>query len=116
MDKLWKKYGLPLLIVIAGTLLWQLGRTLKLSAIAQEMIYTATLFSFGVSLRSVQKKRSSGWVGKLIICVVLTLFVLHRLAVFNLHGIVPFLALAGLTNQTIAVPLIYVWCGYLFFD
>ena len=119
MDKLWKKLGLPLLIIIIGTLLYRIiGEfAFAFKDVALELVTAFTFFSFGMALNTYKKKRSSAWVGKLIISFVMFFYIFYSLGYFNgLGSFVNVLNILGLLHKVMAIPMIYVLCGFLFFD
>lgn len=122
MEKLWHNLFLPLLIIIIGTLLYRLVSNFEMllfipASFVLVLIKAFTCFAFGMALKTYKRKRSSEWVGKLVISFVMFFYILLSLGYLNGFGeMIRVLNLIGLTNQTIAVPLIYTLCGYLFFD
>lgn len=117
MDKLWKKLGLPLVIIIIGSLLLQFIASLSIneSNFIQQTMFLFVLFFFGMSLQQNKRKKDSGWISKLLISFVLSILWMHQIRFLNINAQLPLIHMLGLTNQTIAVPLIYVLSGYLFF-
>ena len=122
MDKLWKNLGLPLLIIIIGTLLYRLVSNFTTilfipASFLLTLIKAFTCFAFGMALKSYKRKRSSEWVGKLIISFVMFFYICMSLGYLDGFGdLIRVLNILGLTNQAVAVPLVYTLCGYLFFD
>lgn len=122
MDKLWKNLGLPLLIIIIGTLLYRLVSNFNMilfipASLVLTLIKAFTCFSFGMALKTHKRKRSGEWVGKLIISFVMFFYICLSLGYLDGFGdLIRVLNMLGLTHQTMAVPLIYILCGYLFFD
>lgn len=119
MDKLWRKLGLPLLIIIIGSILYSLVGSLNFNGenVVLELIKAFAFFAFGMALNTYKKKRSSAWVGKLIISFVMFFFIFFSLGYFkDFYGVINTLSFIGLTHRVMAIPLIYVLCGFLFFD
>ncbi len=122
MDKIWRNLGLPLLIIIVGTFLYRVVSTIPSLVIiptsyALVIIKAFTCFAFGMALKTFKHKKSSAWVGKLIISFVMFFYICEGLGLLSgFSQLVHVLDLVGLLNQQIAVPLIYTLCGYLFFD
>ena len=122
MDKLWRNLVLPLLIIIIGTLFYRLISNFTTllfipASFLLTLIKAFTCFAFGMALKTYKRKRSNNWIGKLIISFVMFFFICYGLGYLNgFADIIRILDMLGLTNQAIAVPLIYTLCGYLFFD
>ena len=122
MERLWRNLFLPLLIIIIGTLFYRLvsgfGSILFIpSSFLLVLIKAITCFAFGMAIKTHKRKRSSEWVGKLIISFVMFFYILLSLGYLNGFGeLIHILNILGLTSETLAIPLIYVLCGYLFFD
>lgn len=119
MDKIWRKFGLPMMIIIVGTILYRIigefGFAYK--GVVLELIKAFTFFAFGMALNTYKKKRSSAWVGKLIISFVMFFYIFYSLGYLGGFGsLIHFLNIVGLLHPVMAIPLIYVLCGFLFFD
>lgn len=81
-----------------------------------EVWKAATFFAMGISLNTYKKKRSSAWVGKLLISFILFYYIGMQLGYIPMNQVTMILRIVGLTNSVIAIPLVYLLCGFLFFD
>jgi len=109
-----KKYGLPLLIIIVGSLLWNLTYSYLGAGLICTLIRVCTVFGFGVSLAQFRKRSQNGWVKKLIIAFFVFFLVCWELGYLTfpqLRSVIDFL---GLTS--FGFNLLYVYCGWSFFD
>ena len=111
-----KRYGYPLGIVIfGGWLIRILQAILESSAeiIIIKIVIAVICFGFGLSLNPVRKRKQT-WIKKLLVAFVLIFFLLldlGYLSIPQLQTILHLLAIEG-----VVVYLIYVFCGWTFFD
>lgn len=119
MEKIWKNIVLPIVIIIVGIFLYRIVNQYIgfMKAELLELIRAFTFFAFGMSLRQYKKKRSSAWVGKLLISFVMFFLICFSLGYLkNFGNVINVMNFLGLTNQYMAIPMIYTLCGALFFD
>ena len=116
MDKVIQKIGIPCIIMIAGSLGYSMLNTMHMQSWIIELWKAITFFSMGLSLNTYKKKRSSAWVGKLIISFVMFYYIGMQLGYIPANQVTIILRILGLTSPVIAVPLVYLLCGFLFFD
>ncbi len=109
------KYLTPVLVIVIGGWLVRL-ENMFLHGSAQHLLSVCTLafalFGFGISLQT--RRNNKTWVKKLIVSFVFLFFLLLDLGYLNLplvSGILYYLAADGIFYK-----LIYVLCGWLFFD
>ena len=119
MEKIWRKLGMPILIIIIGTIMYRIvanfGFAFKETVL--ELIKAFTFFAFGMALNTYKKKRRSAWVGKMIISFVMFFYVFYSLGYLTgFSKLVNVLNLLGLLHSVMAIPLVYTLCGFLFFD
>ena len=113
----YRRYGLPVLIMVISGLLVRLFNTYLPGSI-RSLIVTITmpvaLFAFGMALHVHKKRRDESWFKKLVICFVLLFFLLWDLGyiVFpQLKAVFDFLGIQGFV-----IAMVYVYCGWAFFD
>ena len=119
MDRIWRKLGMPLCIIIVCTVMYRIVGSFGFAfkSIVMELIKAFTFFSFGMALNTYKKKRSSAWIGKLIISFVMFFYVFYSLGYITGFGnLVSILNMLGLLHSVMAIPLVYTLCGFLFFD
>ncbi|MBE6113444.1 MAG: hypothetical protein E7191_00010 [Erysipelotrichaceae bacterium] len=119
MDRIWRKFGLPVCIIIIGTVMYRVVGSFGFAfkSVVMELIKAFTFFSFGMALNTYKKKRSSAWIGKLIISFVMFFYVFYSLGYITGFGnLVNVLNMLGLLHSVMAIPLVYILCGFLFFD
>ncbi len=116
MDKKYTRWLLPLLILLA------LGLALKIiegiipsdfQSPLTTIVTAALLFAFGMFLTQ-HKKRSSGWVKKLLVSFVMLIIVGKRLGWIEFDVFWAYVNDLGI-NQTIQNAVI-IYCGWIFFD
>lgn len=112
-----KKYGMPVLVALVGALLVRLvDAYLSFPGVNDlvTILRVMVLFGFGLTLNQHGRRRNESWVKKLVIAFVVFFFVCWELgyivfpelkAAFNFLGIYGFV-----------VNMVYVYCGWCFFD
>ena len=112
-----KKYGLPLLIIIVGSFLTQLANRFLNFTGAYEIctvLRVMVVFAFGMSLCQRKRRNQNTWVKKLIIAFFVFFLMCWEMGYFvfpGIKGIVNFLGLASF-----GFDLLYIYCGWAFFD
>lgn len=110
-----KKYASPIITMIVTGWLSRL-EGMFLTGSARSLIVTFTIamgfFALGICLQPRRKNRT--WVQKLVVSFVFLFFVLWELGYLS----IPFLSnvLDTLGYQHFVIYMIYVFCGWLFFD
>ncbi|MBR2684653.1 MAG: hypothetical protein IKE59_01210 [Erysipelotrichaceae bacterium] len=109
------KYLTPILILMGGGWLIRL-ENLLIKGSANHLFVTVTLaltlFGFGIALQP--RRNNKTWVKKLLVSFVLLFFLLLDLGYLKV-GIVSDLLYYGALDGVIYY-MIYVFCGWLFFD
>ena len=111
-----RRFGYPIGILIIGG--WVIRILQSILTDNAEIIIVkfaiATLcFSFGLSLNTVRKRRNT-WVKKLLVSFVLLFFILWDLGYLVFPGLSSFMHFLALDG--FIVYLVYVFCGWTFFD
>lgn len=113
----YRRYGLPFLIMIVGGLIVRLFNNYLPGAVRSVLVTIAVaviLFAFGLSLNIHKKRRDESWFKKLVISFFLIFFLLWDLGyiVFpQLKSVFNFLGIQGFV-----IYMVYVYCGWAFFD
>jgi len=112
-----RRYGLPLLIILlTGISLNTLGYILSGNIGTKIIIILrcALMFTFGLSIFMGRKKRNQSWIKKLVISFFLIFFLVWDLGyvmIPELKTIFNFLGIKGYV-----IYLVYIYCGYAFYD
>ncbi|MDD6466942.1 MAG: hypothetical protein PUF50_02035 [Erysipelotrichaceae bacterium] len=112
-----KKYGIPILIIILGSLLVHLANTYLNFSGANTictLLRVIVVFSFGMSLCQRRRRNQNAWVKKLLIAFFVFFMMCWELGYFIFPELKYLLNFLGLT--TFGFNLIYVYCGWAFFD
>ncbi|MBR5796345.1 MAG: hypothetical protein IKY26_09395 [Erysipelotrichaceae bacterium] len=112
-----KKYGLPLLIIIVGSFLVQLISNFLNFTGANEIctvLRVMVVFSFGLSLCQKKRRNQNNWVKKLVIAFFVFFLMCWEMGYFVFPGIKSILNFLNLTS--FGYNLLYVYCGWAFFD
>ena len=112
-----KKYGIPILVVILGSIVHGIATDILDFASAAAIctiIKVAVIFGFGVSLGPQQFKSQKGWGKKVLISVLIFFLICWELGYFAFPSLRYLMNFLGLT--TFGFSLIYVYCGWIFFD
>lgn len=116
MKKASQSYVWPLLIIIGGGFIYKILTTILTGTygnIALYLFQVAVMFSLGVSL-NYRSKKTQTWVKKLVIAFFMFFFIIWNLnytMIPQLKQITDYLGIYGFV-----VHLIYVYCGWSFFD
>ena len=114
---MFRKYFLPLaiILILAVGLRWldpllngELGNALII------VLRAVLLFGFGLSLNISKKRRYETWLRKVIISFVFIFFLVWDLGYIMIPELKRFFDYLGLTGYI--VYLIYIYCGWSFFD
>ena len=112
-----KKYGLPIAVALVGALIVRLVEgffTFNGAGTLVVLLKDSVLFAFGVSLCQKKRRKNESWFKKLILAFVVFFFVCWEL------GYVVFPALKTVFNflgvRGFVVSLVYIYCGWAFFD
>ena len=112
-----RRYGILFLIMIVSGLIVRLFNLYLPVSIRSTLVTIAiavSLFAFGLSLHIHKKRRDESWFKKLVISFFLMFFLLWDLGyiVFpQLKSIFNFLGIQGFV-----IYMVYVYCGWAFFD
>lgn len=112
-----KRFGLPLVIVIAGAFIAQLiERYMTGMYITTILILwnVALSFGFGVALHGSANKASSAVFRKVIAIVLTILLLFMQLGYFTFPAMESLFMNLGLTK--IYINMLYIFCGYMFVD
>ena len=112
-----RRYGIPFLIMIVSGLIVRLFNLYLPVSIRSTLVTIAiavSLFAFGLSLHIHKKRRDESWFKKLVISFFLMFFLLWDL------GYIVFPQLKSIFNclgiQGFVIYMVYVYCGWAFFD
>ena len=114
---MFRRYGLPvLLILLTGISLNMLGVILygNIGNDIMTILRCALLFAFGLSMFTGRKKRNQSWIKKLLISFFLIFFLVWDLGyvmIPELKSVFNFLGIRGYV-----IYLVYIFCGYAFYD
>lgn len=112
-----KRYGYPILIILIISLGLNLLRSLLYGSFYNSLfiiLYACLLFSFGVSLNLYKRSKNQSWFKKLVISFFLIFFLVWQLGYVMIPELKSFFNLLGFTDNVIS--LIYIYCGWSFFD
>ena len=112
-----KRYGLPLLIILLiGISMSVLSSLLTggLGIAVLKILRCCLLFLFGLSLDLKKHRRNQSWLKKLIIAFFLIFFLIWDLGYVMLPELKQVFNFLGIYGYIIY--LIYIYCGYAFFD
>ena len=114
---MYRRYILPLLLLLALSLgLRWLGLILTgdVGNALLIILRAVLLFSFGMSLNIAKRRRYESWVKKVIVSFVFIFFLVWDLGYVMIPELKTIFDLMGLSGYI--VYLIYIYCGYVFFD
>lgn len=112
-----RKYGLPFLILIAGSFLLGLAREYIYFSFKEELLTVLTallLFGFGAALNDHRKTRGDTWLKKMIIMFLFIVFLLIYMGVIRFNFITVALSTLGFTN--VIWYMLFIYFGYIFFS
>jgi len=112
-----KKYGLPILVIIVGSIVYSLATeylTFNGASTVCTFIRIAIIFGFGVSLCQKRRSNQKDWIKKLVISFFVFFLICWELGYFAFPELRSLMKFLGLT--TFGFNLIYVYCGWAFFD
>ncbi|MGI6509662.1 MAG: hypothetical protein ACOX1L_03625 [Erysipelotrichaceae bacterium] len=108
-----KRYGIPLIVILAGSLLLSLiQRYFPVSSTFIYFLKAMLLFIFGVYL-STYSKKSSGWIKKFVVAGLFVLVLLFDLGLIRVAVFSRILSFVGINS--IIYAMIYIYFGYIFF-
>lgn len=110
-----KKYTMPLLVIILLSFVLRYLETLLVgdARVLITILRAGLLFYLGICLRT-GNKRSQKWVGKVIISFIFALLMIYEIGYLpfpTVNSVFSFLGIYGYI-----IYLLYVMCGYYFFD
>ena len=111
-----KKYGIPFILIIAGSFILYLIRTYISFAGKDTLLAVLTAvmaFIFGATLNSSHSSRGDTWIKKMIVMFLFIFFLLIYMGVVRINLITQALNFIGF-NSTMYFFL-FVWFGFLFF-
>lgn len=117
MSNTWRKYGVPILVMIVGGILVKVESEIFSSNFANTLIIITkalVMFAFGISLSLSKRKRNESWLKKIIISFFLLFFIFWDLGYIVVPALKSFFNLIGISG--FVIHLFYVYLGYAFFD
>ncbi len=114
---MYKKYLLPIAILLCLSLGIRWLSPLLNGAVGDAIIIILRaflLFAFGLSLNATKRRRYETWVRKVIVSFVMIFFLVWELGYIMIPELKAVFANLGVTGYI--VYLIYIYCGWSFFD
>ena len=111
-----KRYGYPLFIILIISLGLNILRGIfnnQFNALFI-ILYACLLFSYGVSLNLYKRSKNQSWFKKLVISFFIIFFLVWQLGYVMIPELKSFFNMLGVTDNIIS--LIYIYCGWSFFD
>jgi uncharacterized membrane protein YGL010W len=110
-----KKYTAPIAIIMTLALLVRFLETVFYGhmSFVVTIIRAMLLFYFGIVL-SKSRRRSQTWVKKVVVIFIFALLIVVEMGVFEMPDVYRLMETLGIYGNIIY--LIYIYCGYLFFD
>lgn len=112
MSKTFFKYILPLVVIIVGSWMIDLIGSLTDNTVLIIVVQALFMFVFGISIQP--KRRYKTWLKKLIIAFIFSYLVFYQLGYFQYFFITKLFTMFAIDK--LALNLIYVLLGWLFFD
>ncbi len=112
MSKTFFKYILPLVVIVVGSWLIDLIGNLTDNTVLIIVVQALFMFVFGISIQP--KRRYKTWLKKLIIAFIFSYLVFYQLGYFQYFVVTKLFDMLAIDN--LALNLIYVFLGWLFFD
>ncbi len=111
-----KKYGWPLLTIIAGAFLLKLVRSYVFVSFSAQLLIALTsflFFFFGTVCNQHHHSSSADWVKKLFITIVYVFLVILQMGLISLPLVAMAFETIGITSTI--YYLLYAYLGYIFF-
>jgi len=112
VGKVFYKYILPLIIIIIGSWALDLVAVYLKNDVITIIIKALLMFSFGIAIQT--KRRYKTWLKKLLIAFVVAYLIIYQLGYFHITLISELFNLLAI--DSLAISLLYVYLGWLFFD
>ncbi len=117
MSSVFRRYILPLLVLMLGALLIRIEYVLFSGSIENTLVIVTqalVMFGFGITLNAFRKRKNEGWILKIIISFLLLFFIFWDLGIIVFPELKSFFETIGFTG--FVVHCFYVYLGYSFFD
>ena len=114
---MYRRYILPLLLLLALSLGLRWLSLVLTGSLGQALLIilrAVLLFSFGISLNIAKRRRYESWLKKVIVSFVFIFFLVWDLGYVMIPELKTIFDWLGLNGYI--VYLIYIYCGYVFFD
>ncbi len=117
MNNVFRKYVVPLLVLILGGFIIRLQYDLLAASIANPLVIITQaliMFGFGISISTSKRRRNESWLKKIIISFFLMFFIFWDLGYIVLPQLKAFFNFLGFSG--FVVHCFYVYLGASFFD
>ena len=112
MGKVFYKFILPLLIIMLGSWALDLAALYIKNDVVIVILRALLMFSFGIAIQI--KRRYKTWIKKLLVAFVVVYLITYQLGYFAFPLVTQLFALLAI--DSLALDMIYVYLGWLFFD
>ena len=117
MSTFFRRYGVPLIIILLGGFLVRLEYTIFSGNLESTLVIltrSLTMFGFGISLYHFKKRRNESWLKKIFISFFLLFFIFWEMGYVVLPQLKSFFNMLGI--EGFVLYCFYVYLGYSFFD
>ena len=117
MSTFFRRYGLPLIILILGGFLVRLEATYLIGSLQTTLVICTralVMFGFGISLYQHRRRRNESWLKKIFISFFLIFFIFWEMGYVVLPQLKAFFDFLGIYG--FVLYCFYVYLGYSFFD